>query len=216
LGSQVCCRACRPGIRVGTIGLAYIIRGGKDHQVYAEVLVTGGIYAHTRNPMYLGNAFLLAGLAIASNSWLVATLGVAIALAWHAAIIAAEEDFLRAKFGAQFDRIARRCRGIFRSSWARGHVPRMRFDWRRVLMQEYAKPFDWVAAIALVVLVNLWRADLVDVHRVLAAVLLVIIVARLALWMIALHLKTPARRLRGLPLRLSALAASHAFVSPLC
>ena len=37
-------------IRFGTIGLAYIIRGGKDHRVYAEDLVTSGIDAHTRNP----------------------------------------------------------------------------------------------------------------------------------------------------------------------
>src|SRR5262245_51721900 len=32
--------------RVVTIGLAYIIRGGKDHKVYAEELVTNGLYSH--------------------------------------------------------------------------------------------------------------------------------------------------------------------------
>ncbi len=32
-------------IRAGTIGLVYIIRGGKNRQVYAEDLVTEGVFA---------------------------------------------------------------------------------------------------------------------------------------------------------------------------
>src|SRR5688572_32325299 len=54
--------------RVVTIGLVYIIRGGKDRRVYAEGLVTGGIFSHSRNPLYVGNILILAGLGIASNS----------------------------------------------------------------------------------------------------------------------------------------------------
>ncbi len=170
-------------IRAGTIGLAYIIRGGKDHRVYAEELVTGGIYAHVRNPMYVGNAFLLAGMALASNSWVFVLVGVPIALAVHATIIAAEEDFLRRKFGAEYDsycarvpRLLPKLQGL--STTFRG----MRFDWRKVLMQEYAKPFDWLAAVAVVVIVNLWRTDLLDQHRGLVVVLVLVIAARLALW----------------------------------
>ena len=178
-------------VRVATIGLAYIIRGGKDHQVYAETLVTGGIYAHTRNPMYLGNAFLLAGLALASNSSLVATVGVVIALAWHAVIIAAEEDFLRARFGAEFDRYCARVPRLFPNVGGLGTTFRgVHFNWRRVLLQEYAKPFDWVGAIAVMVLVNLWRADLLEAQRALVTLLVTISIARLALWMVARQLKS--------------------------
>jgi hypothetical protein len=36
-------------IRGITIGLAYIIRGGKDRPVYAEDLVTEGMFNHCRN-----------------------------------------------------------------------------------------------------------------------------------------------------------------------
>lgn len=177
-------------IRAGTIGLAYIIRGGKDHRVYAEELVTSGIYAHVRNPMYLGNAFLLAGLAIASNSWLFVLAGVPIALAVHATIIAAEEDFLRRKFGAQYDtycarvpRLLPNLRGL--PATFRG----MRFDWRKVVRQEYAKPFDWIVAIAVVIIFNLWRADRIEEHQGLIIVLLLVVAARLALWLVALRLK---------------------------
>src|SRR6185295_19248290 len=56
-------------VRALTIGLDYIVRGGRQGKVYAERLVISGIYAHTRNPMYVGNITIVAGLALASNSW---------------------------------------------------------------------------------------------------------------------------------------------------
>ena len=100
-------------IRIATIGLAYIIRGGKDHRVYAEELVTTGMYAHSRNPMYLANLFLLVGLALASNSWVFVLVGVSLAVTMHAAIIAAEEDYLRSTFGAEVERYCARVPRIF-------------------------------------------------------------------------------------------------------
>ena len=33
-------------LRAVTIGLAYIVRGGKDRQVYARTLVVEGVFAH--------------------------------------------------------------------------------------------------------------------------------------------------------------------------
>jgi protein-S-isoprenylcysteine O-methyltransferase Ste14 len=57
-------------IRGATIGLAYIIRGGKEGKVYAEELVTGGIFNHCRNPLYVGNILMLCGVGVLSNSLL--------------------------------------------------------------------------------------------------------------------------------------------------
>jgi len=137
--------------RVANVGLAYIIRGGKDHKVYAEQLVTNGLYSHVRNPMYVGNFFLVIGLAIVSNSWVFALIGVPLSLGMHKAIVAAEENFLRNKFGAQFDaycasvpRWVPRLAGLART------VSGMQFDWRRVIAKEYAATFDWFSAVAVV------------------------------------------------------------------
>src|SRR5207249_3584830 len=55
-------------LRAVTIGLEYIIRGGRNRQVYAEKLVQGGIFAHCRNPLYLGNVLIVVGVGLASNS----------------------------------------------------------------------------------------------------------------------------------------------------
>src|SRR5690625_1233205 len=56
------------GIRVAVIGLAYIKRGGVNKRVHADTLVVEGIFAHCRNPLYLGNLLILLGLFIIHNN----------------------------------------------------------------------------------------------------------------------------------------------------
>src|SRR6185295_10445447 len=163
-------------VRVGTVGLAYIIRGGKDHRVYAEELVTAGLYSHVRNPMYFGNFFLLLGLAVATNSWLFALVGVPLSLGMHKAIVAAEENFLRNKFGAQFDAYCARVpRWVPRLSGLLTTVRGMHFEWRRVVAKEYAATFDWFSAVAVVVLVKLGYDGLLDDHEGLTAAMVAVV-----------------------------------------
>jgi protein-S-isoprenylcysteine O-methyltransferase Ste14 len=170
-------------VRVATIGLDYIIRGGKDHKVYAETLVTGGLYSHCRNPMYVGNFFLLLGLALASNSWLFALIGVPLSLGMHKAIVAAEENFLRNKFGPQFDAYCARVnRWVPRLPGLGRTLQGMHFDWRRVVMKEYRAGFDWFSATAVVVLIRLAQASLLDDDQILTALMVLVIAVRLALW----------------------------------
>jgi protein-S-isoprenylcysteine O-methyltransferase Ste14 len=59
-------------LRIVVIGYVYILRGGRDHKVYAEDLVTGGMFAHSRNPLYLGNVLILIGLFLIHGSpWVI-------------------------------------------------------------------------------------------------------------------------------------------------
>jgi protein-S-isoprenylcysteine O-methyltransferase Ste14 len=171
-------------IRAGTIGLEYIIRGGKDHNVFAEKLVTGGLYAHVRNPMYLGNAFLLLGLAVASNSWVFFIGGIAIGVAVHIGIIGAEEHFLRGKFGAQYEEFQRTVPRLIPRLAGLGRTFRAadRFNWGRVIDKEFMKPVDWTSATALVSLVALWRADQLRDCPLLLGLIAVIVLTRLVLW----------------------------------
>lgn len=70
-------------------------------------LVTGGPYAVTRNPMYLGHLLFLAGLALLTRSPLAA--GTAVALVpWFDRRARRDEARLRARFGAEFDAYCRR------------------------------------------------------------------------------------------------------------
>lgn len=76
----------------------------------ASSLVVSGIYARTRNPMYLGFAVTL----LAWSAWLahpVTLLGIAGFVAWMNRFqIAAEERAIGALFGADFERYCRRVR----------------------------------------------------------------------------------------------------------
>lgn len=179
--------------RICTIGLAYIIRGGKDHKVYAEDLVTTGLYAHVRNPMYVGNFFLIIGLAMASNSWVFALAGVPLALGMHKAIVAAEENFLRNKFGPQFEAYCARVpRWVPRLAGLATTLGGMNFEWRRVVAKEYAATFDWFSAVAVVVLVKLGHDGLLDDYEVFTAVMVGVVLVRFALWFAARQINRAA------------------------
>ncbi len=90
-------------LRYATIGLVYIIRGGKNRQIYAEGLVTEGLFSHCRNPLYVGNILILIGLGIMSNSVLFIVLMIPLFLFFYQAIVLAEENFLKEKFGSAYD-----------------------------------------------------------------------------------------------------------------
>jgi protein-S-isoprenylcysteine O-methyltransferase Ste14 len=147
-------------LRAAVIGYVYVIRGGKNRRVYAEDLVTEGLFAHSRNPLYLGNLLVLLGLfLIHGNPWVFA-IGVTFFLLAYRAIVAAEEAYLRDKFGDAYAAYVRdvprwlpRLRGLRRS------LGGMRFNWRRVVLKEYGSTYAWTAG-AIVLLI----ADTLQYH----------------------------------------------------
>jgi len=144
-------------LRAVTVGLEYIVRGGRHRQVYADKLVQGGIFAHCRNPLYVGNFIIILGVGLASNSRLF--LGVALPFFAFAywAIIAAEENYLRSKFGAEFDAYCARVNRLLpRLSGFSRTLVGMEFNWRRLITAEYGSAYIWIAAIAAVTLKNAW------------------------------------------------------------
>ena len=153
-------------IRGVTVGLDYIVRGGKDRQVYADRLVVGGIFAHCRNPLYVGNYLLLLGVGLASNSLLFFCVAMPFFTFVYWAIIAAEENFLRNKFGSEFDDYCHRVNRIWPQLGGLGKtLSSMRFNWRRLITAEYGSAYIWMAAIILVQFKNLWlRGELRNSH----------------------------------------------------
>jgi protein-S-isoprenylcysteine O-methyltransferase Ste14 len=133
-------------IRVSVIGYAYIVRGGSKKQLAAPKLVCEGFYAHSRNPMYVGNFLLLGGLAIIYHSPLVYLVVLPLYLLSIVAIIEAEEEFLRGKFGAEYEDYCRRVNRFLPSlRGLRTTLSGMKFDWRRVLRKEYGTTFAWLS-----------------------------------------------------------------------
>jgi protein-S-isoprenylcysteine O-methyltransferase Ste14 len=144
-------------IRAVTVGLEYIIRGGRARRVYAERLVQGGIFAHCRNPLYVGNYLILLGVGLTSNSLLFSCIAIPFFTFAYWAIIAAEENFLRHKFGVEYEDYCRRVDRFWpRWSGLGRTFSAMQFNWRRLITAEYGSAYIWMAAVILVQLKNLW------------------------------------------------------------
>lgn len=140
-------------IRGITIGLAYIVRGGRDKKVYADGLVTEGIFRHVRNPLYVGNILMLLGVGVLANSLIYVGIIIPIFLFIYQCIVLAEENFLRGKFGASFDDYTKRVhRWIPNLSGLGKTLESMEFKWRRWLTKEYNTQFVWLCGIALILL----------------------------------------------------------------
>lgn len=133
-----------------SVGYDYIVRGGRNRRVYADHLVTGGMFALCRNPLYLGNALIFAGFAIIFHSTVVYLLGVPLVVLVYATIIAAEEEFLRGKFGEAYEAYCRDVNRIW-PRWGRfGEATKgMRFDWRKLVAKEHNTTFGWILGVLL-------------------------------------------------------------------
>lgn len=143
------------GIRIATIGLVYIIRGGRDRKVYAEDLVTDGVFHHCRNPLYLGNVIQIFGLGILANSLIFTCIFSPLFLFFYQAIIRAEEAFLLKKFGAQYENYLKTTnRWIPNLKGINKTFASMKFNWKRVIVKEYNSIFAWCIAATLLIAKN--------------------------------------------------------------
>ncbi|HUP20082.1 MAG TPA: isoprenylcysteine carboxylmethyltransferase family protein [Gemmatimonadota bacterium] len=73
-------------------------------------LVLAGPYRFTRNPMYLGVATVLTGLALLVGTWPFFLVPVAFVLVMNATQISREEVRLERRFGAEYEAYRRRVR----------------------------------------------------------------------------------------------------------
>lgn len=88
------------------------------------------------------------GLFIIFNSPAVYLIGIPFVLLVYASIVAAEEEYLRRKFGSEY---ADYCRQVNR--WLpefrglRRTMQGMTFSWRRVVLREYGSTYAWVSGV---------------------------------------------------------------------
>jgi protein-S-isoprenylcysteine O-methyltransferase Ste14 len=177
-------------VRVITIGLAYIVRGGQNRRVYAEDLVTSGFFAHCRNPLYVGNILILAGLGIASNSIIFNCIATPLFLFFWQAIVYAEENFLADKFGEQYKQYCSRVnRWLPNLSGIGKTISDMEFKWRRVIIREYNSTYIWMTGAVLIVMKHFYVHDDRYDFKKNIPVFIAILVSLLLLYLFARYLK---------------------------
>ncbi len=142
-------------IRMVTIGLVYVIRGGRKRRIYAEGLVTDGLFSHCRNPMYVGNILMIIGLSIFSNSLLSVLILIPLFIFIYQSIVIAEEDFLKSKFKDGYkdycfkvNRWIPRIRGINKT------FNENEFKIKKIIYKEYNTTFVWTVGATLLLAYN--------------------------------------------------------------
>lgn len=128
-------------LRFYTLGQVPEGTSGQGSQLEAVTLNTRGPYAYVRNPLYLGNLGIILGLLLIAHDVWVYALGLSFFFGEYFFIIRAEEDFLRAQFGAKYEEFLKKVpRWVPRLSPAYEGELRTGFDLARALKKEH-NPF---------------------------------------------------------------------------
>lgn len=181
-------------LRALVIGLAYIRRGGLNKRIHADVLVTEGLFAHSRNPLYVGNYLGLVGFCLIHNSWLTYLIGLPLFGVAYLAIVLAEEQFLAAKFGADYEAYCRRVPRFWpRLSGLGTTLSGMQFDWRRVVRKDYGTAFSGFTVILALLAWNEVQRSGWAAARPMAILLFGIWVPGLLAYVIARYFKKAGR-----------------------
>ncbi|SLN75793.1 methyltransferase family protein [Oceanibacterium hippocampi] len=124
-------------IRWLTVGFVPAGTSGRNtHEQRASFLNTTGLYSVVRNPLYLGNFVVILGIALATKSWWFVLIVALAYWLYIERIIAAEERFLAAKFGAGYlDWLG--VTPAFLPAFRLWKRPAERFSLRTVLRREY-------------------------------------------------------------------------------
>ncbi len=144
------------GCRLLAIGCVdNIRRGGRQKRVAASTLIRSGMFAHTRNPLYLGDLLIVGGLVLLASCpwWYLLVLPGFVGVYWS--IVLAEEAFLGQKFGQDY---VAYCQTVNRfvpkfTGWRRS-LANCSFDWKRVVRKEYGIACTW-ATMAL--FLSIWK-----------------------------------------------------------
>jgi protein-S-isoprenylcysteine O-methyltransferase Ste14 len=171
------------GIRIAVIGYSAIESGGQKKKVTAQRLVTCGLLSHVRNPLYLANLLVVAGLAVIHNNPWVYAVAIPVTVFGYVAIVAAEEAHLSGRFGKEYAEYCRRVprwvpnlRGLHRSL---AGIP---FESRRVILQEYGSIYIAVALPLLLMLYQQLPGPGSSPERVRLWVLVALFVLATAAW----------------------------------
>lgn len=100
-----------PGVALVIVGVVLVVLARREFVQHGQPtdpgqptrkLVTTGVFSISRNPLYLGGVCVLVGIALALNLPWVLVLLIAALVACHYVLIAPEERYLDATFGAEY------------------------------------------------------------------------------------------------------------------
>ena len=124
-------------IRINVSGYSNLATSGRNTtRQLAEKLNFTGIYSMVRHPLYLGNFFIMLGMAMFTQVWWLVGFCVLLFVIYYERIMYAEEAFLKREFGEVFTEWAAKT-PAFIPNFAKHVPPRRPFIWKNALKREY-------------------------------------------------------------------------------
>ena len=147
------------GIRVISVGHAPQGTSGRNTSGQrAEALNTTGMYSLCRHPLYLGNFFVWLGVSLFVGAWWMALIVATLFFVYYERIMLAEEEFLSAKFGTEFEEWAART-PVFVPKLRQWVHPALPFSLRSVLRREHSSFAAMVTVFAALSLSEQWFVE---------------------------------------------------------
>ena len=135
-------------IRILTVGSVPARTSGRNTKTQcAATLNTTGAYSVVRHPLYLGNCAIWLGTALFLHTWWLVAIAMLGFWVYYERIMLAEEEFLKSRFGAEFEAWARRTPAFVPAigNWRPSQLP---FSWRAGLARENSTLLAMIAAFA--------------------------------------------------------------------
>jgi protein-S-isoprenylcysteine O-methyltransferase Ste14 len=139
------------GVILRTLVLSFtaVPRAGVGREVNAESLFTGGLFGACRNPLYVGNMLIYSGVFFMHGDPRIVIGGIVVFGFFYQCIIAAEEAYLRGRFGAEYAAYCGRTpRWGFRLSALPASLREAKFSLKQGLMIDYNPAANAVAMLA--------------------------------------------------------------------
>ncbi len=124
------------GVVIRTWALGYLTKDA--------ALCTSGPYAYTRNPLYLGSLFILAGVCVAANNVYLTAVGAFAAVFVYIFTVRSEENVLLGLFGEDFEAYRRAVPRLVPQPWRRRYRCPTYFSWERARGSNATELAAWV------------------------------------------------------------------------
>ena len=131
------------GLIIRSFVVAYTPRGTSRRNTRgqkAEILNTTGMYSIVRHPLYLGNFFIFSGVVLFTQVWWFIIFAVLSFWLYYERIMFAEEEFLRKKFGENFEKWSKKP-PAFIPNFKNWNQPDLSFSFKNILKREYTAFF---------------------------------------------------------------------------
>ena len=128
------------GLTIRVLTVAYVPRrtSGRNTRKgqVADELNTAGLYSIMRHPLYAGNFFVCLGFCLFPRVWWFAVVCVLLYVLYYERMMFAEEEFLRRRFGKEYEAWARHTPAVIPDvrQWRRPSLP---FSWPTALKREH-------------------------------------------------------------------------------